>query len=336
MQASSQRVSTGVIGLLLVINGLHSAGGTLTANASSQRRLQATPRMLTLPFPNPELCSPRECSMFIPASAFPPEMSAHESREQFEQLKLRYTEVISAIQRQQGLPPAAKLSVIQFVNYARGVAHDSAATFDPPVSDGNWACDLSQMQRMVNTNGSPGAPVACITWMQIYKVFLFYEAQVLWENVALNQHGITGSWCATNDNLPEGSTSCPEPARSLPGACCPEPGTCWPECAPALQTAQPGLEPEWCSPWPGCSEPGALKLDVREAETVATSTVIVLLLCGMCMMFALMKGRAHFKRRGGKRYQKVSSMDGVELAVDFGDDETEYYGGKEKVVPTSG
>ena len=324
MQRAGRRANAAA-GLMLVISSLHYAGGTAAVNASSQRRLQAGPRMLTLPFPNPELCSPEECDLFMPASAFPPEMAAHESREQFEQLKIRYTEVVSAIQRQQG-SLSAKPTLQAFVTYARGVAHDSAATFDPPDSNGNWACDLNQLQAKIRQL-PPGAPAACITWMQIFKVFMFYEAQVDWQTVALDGAFNWGSWCATSDNLPEGRG-------------CLVPGTCWTECALALQTAQPGLKPEWCSPWPGCSayDPpfGGSYAGGDVRTTVTTTMMIMLLLCGMCVMFALMKARAHIMRRGGKRYQKVNAMDGVELAVDFGDDETEDYAGKAKVVPTSG
>ena len=58
--------------------GLLAAASQTAGDASQNvtaplRRLQTGPWRVILPYPNPELCDPKECFLRIPASAFPPE-----------------------------------------------------------------------------------------------------------------------------------------------------------------------------------------------------------------------------------------------------------------------
>jgi hypothetical protein len=216
---------------------------TTPGGVALPRRLQQArrPQQLVLPFPDNALCEPgpQKCFLHLPASAFPSEI--YESQEQ---LTMHYSELMQAIRSSHGLAPASVLTLTQFVIYCRDVAATSAETsasinsFDPPDSHGRPSCDIAGVQVAAGTNGDPGVSDACLLWMQIFKVFLFYEAELPWASTRLA--GVGPGWCAQRVPLPNGGG-------------CPEPGQCWPECASVMRKPQPGLLPRWCDPWPRCS-----------------------------------------------------------------------------------
>jgi hypothetical protein len=160
--------------------------------------------------------------------------------------------------------------------------------------------------------------------MHIYKVFLFYEEQRRWDKATLPDVGLAECWCAQRQSMPAG---------------CPEEGKCWPGCAYVVQTAQLGLEPRWCDPWPGCSAydpPFGNSYAADDHGDLTLTSIAIFFACGCLAALGCLRAISGYKRRRGAKYEKVPVMDGVELAVDFGDDETENQAGKEAVVPTSG
>lgn len=304
----------------------HIAGDASHNMTVPQRRLQSDgPWRVILPFAHPELCAPQNCFLRIPASAFPPQMMAHESREEVENLGTRYTEIATAVKKLGASPITGGLEFRSFVNYCRHVGnanaetHDSITAFDPILDTGEYSCDLSQMQFTVT--GNPGPSPACLVWMHIFKVFLHYEEGVTWETVSLYTHGLPSGWCAT--------------AQPCGEDCCPEENRCWPGCAHVVETAQAGLEDEWCGPWPGCAAYDP-PFGASSAAALTLGNIAIFFTCGCLVAVGFLRVMSGYKRRRGARYQKVPVMEGAELAVDFGDDETENQAGKETVVPTSG
>jgi hypothetical protein len=323
-------VGLGCCGLLAAAS--QTVGDASHNTSAPFRRLQTGPWQVILPYPNPELCSPKECFLRIPASAFPPEMTQHESNDQVEMLGVRYTEVVRDIRREEGLTATERPTITHFINYIREVGETSDAThasitaFDPfKTVDGSWSCDLTQVTGPPSC-GNPGPSDACLTWMHIFKVFLFYEEQLEWGRATLPGMDPATCWCAQRQV---------EGARNI----CPEEGKCWPNCALVVQTAQPGLEPEWCGPWPGCAEydpPFGNSYAADDHHGLTYTNVAIFFACGCVAALGCLRAISGYKRRRGAKYEKVPVMDGVELAVDFGDDETENQAGKEAVVPTSG
>ena len=254
-------------------------------------------------------------------------MTQHESNDQVTNLGIRYTEVVKDIRQHKGLTATERPTVKDFISYVRQVADSSAAThasikaFDQS-ADGSWSCDLTRLTGPPGSLcGTPGPSDACLTWMHIFKVFLFYEEQLEWEKVTLPGIAVGECWCAT--------------APSTPG--CAQEGKCWPSCAAVVRTAQPGLEPEWCGPWPGCSEYNPpFHIPNDDIGGLTMTNISIFFACGCLAALGCLRAISGYKRRRGAKYEKVPVMDGVELAVDFGDDETENQAGKETVVPTSG
>ena len=91
-----------------------------------------------LPFPSTSGCL-HDCKLRIPASAFPAEMTAHESQEQARMLSTRYTEFLADLQRAYGKPPDEKPSATEFIVYCRQQAHESAALID-----GEQRCNVAE------------------------------------------------------------------------------------------------------------------------------------------------------------------------------------------------
>ena len=83
---------------------------------------------------------------------------------------------------------------------------------------------------------------SCLTWLQIYKVFLHYEQVESSWRWPQQLPGVANGWCAQN-TIPQGGA-------------CPVEGTCWPGCVEAIGVPQEGLVPEWCLPSLGAYESG--------------------------------------------------------------------------------
>ena len=330
MAGGPQRTRFALVSFVLLAAASQTVGNAGRNESMPRRRLQATPREVILPFPHPELCAPEKCFLRVPASAFPADM--HESPEQSSMLAGRYTEVMQAVREQLGLSPTVKVTVQQFINYCRQVARSSTQTqasidtFEDPNDDyGRPSCDDVHLHAHAATNGDPGVSDACLTWMYIFKVFLFYEEQLRWDSAHLE--GVPPGWCAQSRTDASGN--------------CAIQGRCWPECISAVRTAQPGLVPEWCGPWPECSEfdppfGNSYASGDEGGYNVTAFNLALFFLCGCCATLGCLRVASAYKRRRGARYEKVPVMEGVELAVDFGDDDTEDLAGREKVVPTSG
>ena len=321
-------VGAGCCGLLAAAS--HPARDSSHNATAPQRRLQTGPWQVILPYPHPELCAPRECFLRIPASAFPPDMTQHESNEQVGMLGVRYTEVVKKIREEEGLTATERITIYHFISYIREIGEKSAAThasitaFDPFAAvDGSWSCDLTHLTGPPAC-GEPGPSEACLTWMHVFKVFLFYEEQRPWGRATLPGVPSRDCWCAQRQVADQG---------------CPEEGKCWPGCAQVVRTAQPGLEPEWCGPWPGCAEfdpPFGNSYAAGDVGGLTLTNIALFFVCGCLGALGCLRVMSGYKRRRGARYEKVPVMEGAELAVDFGDDEEENQAGIEAVVPTSG
>lgn len=194
-----------------------TAGGASLNLTAPQRRLQAGPLRVILPYPNPEVCKPKHCFLRIPASYFPEEMTLRESREQVEMIAVRYTEVVKDIRAEEGLTPTDKPGVRHFINYVRKKAEssidtrDSIREFDPVGADGRRSCDTNLLTGPPGCGLGGGPSDACLTWMHIYQVFLFYEEN--YDRAVITGTTTADCWCAQKETP------------------CPEEGQCWPGCA---------------------------------------------------------------------------------------------------------
>ena len=310
---------------LLLAAMMPLAGGT------ARRSLQAEPKELLLPFPSTSGCL-HDCKLRIPASAFPAEMTAHESQEQARMLSTRYTEFLADLQRAYGKPPDEKPSATEFIVYCRQQAHESAALID-----GEQRCNVAEsgpgalhhsIQRMSVTP-------SCLTWLQLYKVFLHYEQVESSWRWPQQLPGVANGWCAQN-TIPQGGA-------------CPVEGTCWPGCVEAIGVPQEGLVPEWCLPWPSCAGSHA-QGDTTGGDAYARGSVsapltaanlVITMLCGSCATLGLVRLASFCKRRRGKRYARVPVMENVELATDFAEDGDDQYvesdeASSQAIAPTSG